>query len=82
MVHLRQGVIQQVQFIKWTTPIVLVLKSDAAKQTYGEYNITVHQVSFLDKYPLPRIKDLFTSLSGGKLFTQNWIWLMYTNSYY
>ncbi len=31
---------------------------------------SVNQVSKLDRYPLPKIEDLFARLSGGKLFSK------------
>ena len=36
----------------------------------GDYKLTVNGVAKLDTYPLPRIEDLFSSLSGGKYFSK------------
>ena len=36
----------------------------------GDYKLTVNQAATTDSYPLPRIEDLFASLSGGQLFTK------------
>ena len=36
----------------------------------GDYKLTVNQAAEADTYPLPRIEDLFASLSGGKSFTK------------
>lgn len=36
----------------------------------GDYKVTINQSAKIDKYPIPRIDDLFTSLSGGKQFSK------------
>ena len=36
----------------------------------GDYKITINRVAKLDKYPIPLIQVLFTSLAGGKTFTK------------
>ena len=36
----------------------------------GDFKQTVHQASKLDRYPIPRIQDLFATLAGGKTFTK------------
>lgn len=36
----------------------------------GDYKLTVNAVSKTDHYPIPRIEDIFASLSGGKAFTK------------
>ena len=64
------GVISPVQFSDWAAPIVPVVKSDGGIRICGDYSVTVNAVSKLDSYPLPRVEDLFTAMSGGKLFTK------------
>ena len=32
--------------------------------------MTVNPVAKLDRYPVPKVKDLFATLSNGKLFTK------------
>ena len=51
-------------------PIVPVLKSDGTVRICGDYKVTVNKATKLDKYPIPRIDDLFASLSGGKTFSK------------
>ena len=36
----------------------------------GDFKQTVNKVSPLDKYPIPKIKDLFSQLTGGQKFTK------------
>ena len=65
-----QGILTPVQFADWAAPIVPVLKSDKQSiRICGDFKRTVNQASKVDKYPIPKIEDLFTSLAGGKAFT-------------
>ena len=65
-----QGILTPVQFADWAAPIVPVLKSDKQSvRISGDFKRTVNQASKVDKYPIPKIEDLFTSLAGGKTFT-------------
>ena len=66
----QQGIIEPVQFSDWAAPIVPFLKQDGNIRICGDYKLTVNAVAKLDTYPLPRIEDLFTSLSGGKYFSK------------
>ena len=67
----KQGVIEQVKYCEWAAPIVPVLKSDQSSvRICGDYKMTVNQVTKPDCYPIPRIEDLFASLSRGETFTK------------
>jgi hypothetical protein len=63
-------ILERVQFSNWAAPIVPVVKHDGSIRICGDYKLTVNQVAQTDTYPLPRIEDLFASLSGGKSFTK------------
>lgn len=67
---LEQGVIEPVQFSDWAAPVVPVLKKDGRIRLCGDYKLTVNTVAKQDTYPLPRIEDIFASLSNGKTFTK------------
>lgn len=56
-----QGVIRPIEFAHWAVPIVPVMKSDGQVWLCG---VTIN------KYPIPRIGELFTSLVGGKAFSK------------
>ena len=58
------------KFAKWAASIVPVVKRDGTVRICGDYKLTINQVSSADPYPLPRIEDLFASLSGGKQFSK------------
>ena len=66
----KQGVIEPVQFASWAAPIVPVEKTDGTIRICGDYKVTVNRAAELDKYPIPRIDDLFASLAGGERFTK------------
>ena len=61
------GIITPVQFSDWAAPIVPVIKSDGNIRICGDYSVTVSKV---DSYPLPRVEDLFTAMSGGSIYTK------------
>ena len=50
--------------------MVPVLKSDGTVCICGDYQLTVNPALKREVYPLPRIEDLFASLSGGKVFSK------------
>ena len=62
-------VIQPVQFSDWAAPIVAVMKPDGRIRICGDYKVTVNQAAKLEKYPIPRIDELFASFASGKVFT-------------
>ena len=64
------GILQPVQFSDWAMPIVPVLKSHKSVRICGDFKVTVNPVSKLDRYPIPRIEDLFATLGGGTTFTK------------
>ena len=64
------GVIEPVHFSEWAAPIVPVLKRDKTVRICGDYRLTVNQETTPDSYPLPRVEDLFATLSGGESFTK------------
>ena len=64
-------IIEPLQFSEWAAPIVPVVKSDKKSvRICGDFSLTVNRVSKLDKYPIPKIEDLFAQLSGGKRYTK------------
>ena len=66
----REGIIEPVEFSEWAAPIVPVVKANGSIRICGDYKTTVNAASKLDKYPLPRIDDLFSQLEGGKMFSK------------
>ena len=67
----RDGIIEPVEIAEWAAPIVIVLKNDSGNvRVCGDFRITVNPVSKLDRYPIPKVEDLFARLSGGKHFSK------------
>ena len=67
----KEGIIQPVQFADWAAPIVPVVKADKQSlRICGDFKLTVNQASKLDRYPIPKIEDLFANLAGGKRFSK------------
>ena len=66
-----EGIIEQVQYAEWAAPIVPVLKADGKSlRICGDFKVTVNKASKLDRYPIPKIEDLFATLSHGTSFTK------------
>ena len=62
-----EGILEPVEFSEWAAPIVVVLKSDQKSVGIcGDFRMTVNPVSKLDKYPIPKVEDLFASLEKGE----------------
>ena len=73
------GILEPVEYAEWASPIVSVLKSD--KKTVricGDFKQTVNLVSKLDRYPIPKVEDLF---QAGK-HLPSWTSVSHTNSWY
>ena len=64
------GVLTKVQTSDWATPIVPVVKRNGNIRICGDFKVTVNPVLNVDHYPLPKIDDVFATLSGGQLFTK------------
>ena len=69
--HLQQeGIIEPVEFSDWATTIVPVVKANGKLRICGDYKVTINRAIKCDAYPIPRIEDLYATLSGGKTFTK------------
>ena len=67
---LSQNIFEPVPFSDWGAPIVPVMKSDKSVRICGDFKQTINKVSKLERYPIPRINDLFATLSGGTSFSK------------
>jgi hypothetical protein len=66
----RLGIISPVRFSKWAAPIVVVDKPDSSVRLCGDFKVTVNRVLQTDSYPLPRIDEIYATMSKGKRFTK------------
>ena len=55
---------------QWAAPVVPVLKSDNTIRVCGDYKLTANKVIKSDTNPIPKPEDLFSSVSGGKIFSK------------
>ena len=53
--------IEPVRFSDWAAPIVPVVKSDGQVRIY---RLIANRASKRESYPLPKIEDLFASMTG------------------
>ncbi len=67
----QEGTLEPVEHSDWAAPIVAVLKPDRKNvRICGDFRLTVNPVAKLDRYPIPRIEDLFATLQNGKYFSK------------
>ncbi|XP_033109865.1 uncharacterized protein K02A2.6-like isoform X2 [Anneissia japonica] len=66
----KEGIISSVKHSDWASPIVPVQKKSGQVRICGDYKATINPVMKVEQYPLPRIEDIFASLSGGQKFTK------------
>ena len=67
---IERGILEKVSYSEWATPIVLVPKPNGNVRICGDFKVTVDPLVEIDKYPLPRIDDIFASLSQGQMFSK------------
>ncbi|PAA81343.1 hypothetical protein BOX15_Mlig024196g4 [Macrostomum lignano] len=66
-----QGIITKVKASDFASPIVPVLKRDGKSvRICADFKRTVNPQLEVDKYPLPRLEEIFATLNGGKYFTK------------
>jgi hypothetical protein len=53
----------------WGAPVLYVSKKDGSRRMCVDYR-SLNEVTFKNKYPLPRIEDLFDQMKGGKIFSK------------
>lgn len=66
----REQVLVPVRTSEWAAPIVPVAKEDGSIRVCGDFKLTINPVAVLEKYPVPRVEDLWAKLSGGQRFTR------------
>jgi hypothetical protein len=53
----------------WGAPVLFVQKKDGSQQMCVDYR-SLNDVTVKNKYPLPRIEDLFDQMRGAKVFSK------------
>lgn len=67
---LRAGVIEPVDRSDWATPLVVVRKPDGGLRICADFKVTLNKVLAVDRFPVPKMDDLFSNLSGNEYFTK------------
>ena len=67
---LSQNILEPVPFSDWAAPIVPIMKPDKSLCICGDFKQTINKVSKLECHSIPRINDLFATLSGGTSFSK------------
>ena len=67
---LKDEIIVPVNYAEWAAPVVPVLKPDNSVRLCGDYRLTVNKAAIIDKYPLPKIDELISSLNNCKVFSK------------
>ena len=53
----------------WGAPVIFVEKKDGTQRMCVDYR-SLNEVTIKNKYPLPRIEDLFDQLRGARVFSK------------
>jgi hypothetical protein len=53
----------------WGAPVIFVKKKDGTLRLYIDFQ-QLNKYTINNKYPLPRIDDLFDNLRGAKIFSK------------
>lgn len=65
-----QKILKPVNASDWAAPIVVIKKPNGKIRICADFKVTVNPQIEIDRYPIPRIEELFHRLSGGQLFTK------------
>lgn len=64
------GILVPVDYSQYATPIVPVLKENGKVRIAGDFSVTLNQDLIIDKYPLPRIEEVFAKIGGGEKYSK------------
>jgi hypothetical protein len=64
----QKGFIQE-SILPWGTPVIFVDKRDGGRRMCGDYR-NLNNVTIKNKYPLPRIQDLFDQVRGAGVLSK------------
>ena len=66
-----EGIISPIEYSPWASGVVPVAKRDTKDvRLCGDYKVTINPVIREDKFPLPRVEDIFVKMAGGKRFSK------------
>ena len=66
-----EGTLEPVEFADWAASIIVILKSNMSSvRICRAFRQMSNPHSKLDTYPIPKVEDLFATLSGGCVFSK------------
>ena len=65
-----EGILEKVDSAEWSSPIVIVKKSNGDLRLCGDFKVTINQFINPQQHPIPNPTDLLASLSGGTVFSK------------
>ena len=65
-----EGIIERVTHSEWAAPIVPVLKTNGQVRLCGDFRTTVNMATNTQTHPIPKIEDIYSTLSGGSVFSK------------
>ena len=65
----KEDIVRRVDHSNWAAPIVTPSKKDGRIIICGDFKVTINPQLYIDSYLIPRIEDIFASLTGGKQFS-------------
>lgn len=64
------GVIEPINSSEWASPIVVVPKPNGSIRVCADFKVTLNPQIKTERYPIPRIEELFHKLQGGRYFSK------------
>ena len=75
----REGILIQVTWSDWATPVVVMPKVDGLCR---DFKVTINPALKIDRYPLPRMEDILVTLGGNTVFSKTNLQLAYLEMVY
>jgi hypothetical protein len=66
----KENVIEKVEDAQWGTPLMPVIKPNETVRLCADDKTTINKHLEDYNYPLPKVKELFIALQGGKFFSK------------
>lgn len=64
------GILKKVEHSDWATPLGPVVKPNGKIRLCGDFKVTLNLCLDVYKHPLPKLEEIFTTLSRGKFFSK------------